>query len=147
MLGRSRLIAIIVFGLLVLSILPAPIAERYTSPTQDGQYLFSPARSYGFVLALARTGDSAVLGSSGKALAKAKSVFTDDRTYPSKVELLYLPDRRTYTYASLSGQILTILDPPDFVWEIWGPAPQPDVVGFLDYVSAERLGLLGTPSP
>ena len=40
--------------LLVLLLLPMPLAERYTSPTQDGQYLLSPLRAYGFLMAVER---------------------------------------------------------------------------------------------
>jgi hypothetical protein len=101
-LRKRRLVWIILLMIVVLLLLPAPIAERYTSPTQDGQYLLSLVRSYGFILTLARIGDSAALGNSGKALVKAKSVFTDTQAYPARVELLYLPDLKPYRRAAWS---------------------------------------------
>lgn len=140
MLTRRRLIWIILLVLVMLLALPAPIAERYTSPTQDGQFLVSPIRSYGFIVTLARVGGSAALGNSGKALIKAKSVFTGDKVRPTKVELLYLPDSKPYSYISQSGETLSIATPPKLVWEVWGAGSQPDVIGFLDYVSGEPLG-------
>jgi hypothetical protein len=142
MLGKRRLkwILLLVFVLLVaLIVAPAGIAERYTSPTQDGQYLFSPVRSYSFIATIARVGGSAALGNSGKALLKAKTLFAAEEVRPTRVELLYLPDSRPYTYISLSGETLTIEAPPKLVWEVWGAGSQPDVIGFLDFVSGERL--------
>lgn len=138
--ARRRLIWIILLVLVALLALPAPIAERYTSPTQDGQYLVSPIRSYGFIMTLARVGGSAALGNSGKALIKAKGVFTDDQAPPFKVELLYLPDSKPYLYTSRSGETFSIATPPKLVWEVWGAGSQRDVIGFLDYMSGERLG-------
>jgi hypothetical protein len=146
MLTRRRLIWIVLLVLVVLLALPAPIAERYTSPTQDGQYLVSPLRSYGFIMILARVGGTATLGSSGKALIKAKSLFTSDRVRPTKVELLYLPDSKPHSYISRSGEMLSIVAPPRLVWEVWGAGAQPDVIGFLDYVSGEQIGTSGSGS-
>lgn len=133
--------------LVVVLTLPASIAERYTSPTQDGQYLVGPIRSYGFILTLARVGGSAALGNSGKALIKAKSVFEGDQVRPALVELLYLPDLKPYVYISRSGETLSIAAPPKLVWEVWGTGSQPDVIGFLDYVSGERLGTSASGQP
>jgi hypothetical protein len=146
MLTRRRLIWIVLAVLVVLLALPAPIAERYTSPTQDGQYLVSPLRSYGFIMILARVGGSAALGSSGKALIRAKDLFTSDNVRPTKVELLYLHDSKPYSYISRSGEMLSIAAPPKLVWEVWGGGSQPDVIGFLDYASGERIGTSGSGS-
>lgn len=142
-LRKRRFVWLVLSMLIVLLLLPAPIAERYTSPTQDGQYLLSLIRSYGFILTLARIGDSAALSSSGKALVKAKGVFTNGRAYPARVELLYLPDLEPYAYVNTSGETLIIASPPKLVWEIWGPGSRPDVIGFLDYVTGEPLGARG----
>lgn len=91
-------------------------------------------------MTLARVGGSAALGNSGKALIKAKGVFTDDQAPPFKVELLYLPDSKPYLYTSRSGETFSIATPPKLVWEVWGAGSQRDVIGFLDYMSGERLG-------
>lgn len=144
MLTRRRLIWIVLLVLVVLLVLPASVAERYTSPTQDGQYLVSPIRSYGFIVTLARVGGSAALGNSGKALVKAKDLFAGDKVRPARVELLYLPISNPYSYISRSGETLSIYAPPKLIWEVWGIGSQPDVIGFLDYVSGERIGTGGS---
>ena len=136
--------------LIMLALLPTPIAERYTSPTQDGQYVLNPLRSYGFLLALMRAGDSAVLSSSGKALETAKTSFMEMDLRASRVELLYLADRPAYVYLRKAGGSLVISDPPPLAWEVWGrardrtAADEPlDVIGYLDYASGALLGNSG----
>ena len=133
--------------LIALLLLPAPIAERYTSPTQDGQYLLDPLRAYGFIFTLLRVGDDAVLGSSGKALQSAKTVFVDSYWRPVKVELLYLDDERPYEYLKRTGERLLITNPPRLAWEVWGRSRDRtaseealDVIGFLDYTSGYPVG-------
>ena len=145
-LDRRRLWIVVLFiiGLLVL---PMPIAERYTSPTQDGRYLTHPIRSFAFVLAAARVSTSARLNTSGEALAEAKKVFADSAFRPTKVELLFFPagDRGTYSFTTLSGNILTVRETPTFVWEVWGvprdggAGTTADVIGLLDYQTGEVL--------
>jgi hypothetical protein len=134
--------------LIVLLVAPTPVAERYTSPTQDGQFLTHPIRSYGFIITLARESGSAKLGNPGEALAEAKRVFADSGTRPVKVALLYLSARDSYSYVTRAGETLSIAAPPRLVWEIWGRDLDPssakanttDVIGFLDYESGERIG-------
>jgi hypothetical protein len=129
---------------------PGPIAERYTSPTLDGQFLAHPVRSYGFLVALAGESGSAALGSPGEALAEAKSVFADSGSRPVRVALLYLGGRSKYQYVTRSGNTLTLATPPRLVWEVWGRDVVPlsdqshvtDVIGFLDYHSGERIATL-----
>lgn len=141
---RRRLIWIGLMLVVLFLAVPTSIAERYTSPTQDGQYLVSPVRSYGFIVTVARAGGSASVASSGKALTKAKSLFTDDRRRPAMVELLYLPDSKPYSYISRSGETFAIASPPRLVWEVWGAGSEPEVIGFLDYTSGEQLGTSGS---
>lgn len=149
--------------LIVLLLAPAPIAERYTSPTLDGQFLFHPIRSYGFLAALAGEGRTAALASPGEALAQAKVVFADSGSRPVRVALLYLGGRSQYLYVTRSGRTLTLQAPPRLVWEVWGrdvallsdQAHVTDVIGFLDYLSGERIateegkrdGQEATPAP
>lgn len=132
--------------LIVLLLLPVPIAERYTSPTQDGRYVLDPLRAYGFIITLVEAAGGAALTSSGKALAEAKSVFVDGAQRPLKVELLYLSDTEPYVYVTRGGYPLRIASPPRLVWEVWGrdvrgdPRGPVEVIGFLDYVSGRPLG-------
>ncbi len=145
---KRSLIWIIPLVLIVLLVAPTPIAERYTSSTQDGQFLTHPIRSYGFIITLAKESGSATLSNPGQALAEAKRVFADSGSRPVKVALLYLTARDDYTYVTRAGGTLSIAAPPRLVWEIWGRDLDPsstqvnttDVIGFLDYESGERIG-------
>lgn len=141
---------IVALLVVVLLLLPMPIAERYTSPTQDGQYLLHPLRAYQFVLTAARVSRSAQLNTSGEALTAAKSAFKDTTTRPTKVELLFLPERGTYTYRTHGGNVLTVNDPGQFVWEVWGvdtatgdAGGTPDVIALIDYVTGKVLASVG----
>jgi len=131
--------------------LPMPIAERYTSPTQDGQFLLHPLKSYRFVLAAARVSTSSKLSTSGKALEHAQTLFAGSDVRPTKVELLFFPEPQPYSYRTRAdgpgrGQELRVDEPSRFVWEVWGTSPtdtgdgtEADVVALVDYVSGEVL--------
>ncbi len=163
--------------ILLLLALPLPIAERFTSPNQDGEYATHPIRAYGFIVALLRASGSAQLSNSGKALSQAKAVFSASSLRPTKVKLLYFPDRKPYVYYTRAGVALTIMDPPRLVWEVWGilgpsqplapgsdrgtattteatfpasssvTAGSVEVIGFLDYVTGKQIGTHLQPNP
>jgi hypothetical protein len=131
---------------IILVLLPMPIAERYTSPTQDGQYLRHPLRSYQFVIAAARGSTSSQLNTSGEALALAKQVFAGTDLRPTSVELLFVPNEDPYTYLTREGSILTASEHGTFVWEVWGTTAggtsSPDVIALIDYASGEVVASL-----
>lgn len=140
---------VITVGVVVLLLLPMPLAERFTSPTQDGQYLTNPVRSYQFVLAAARVSTKAMLGRSGQALEEAERAMEPLSFAVTKVELLFFPKAQAYEFVSRSGERLRAARVDRFVWEIWGlPATgaesgeQPDVIGLLDYQTGELLASL-----
>lgn len=139
--NRRRWIWVITLLVIVLALLPMAIAERYTSPTQDGQYLSHPLRSYEFVVAAARGTTSSELNTSGEALTLAKEVFSDSDLQPTRVELLFLPDGDPYTYRTREGSVLSIAVPGTFVWEIWGHRAgdegNTDVIALIDYATGE----------
>ncbi len=129
-----HLLWIVPVVILLLLALPLPVAERFTSPNQDGQYAIHPIRAYGLIVALLRASDSAQLSNSGKALSQAKALFSASSLKPTKVKLLYFPDGKQYVYYTRAGIALTILQPPRLVWEVWGvldpsqpltPGPEP----------------------
>jgi hypothetical protein len=143
----SRAIWVIVALVVLVLLLPMPVAERYTSPTQDGQYITNPLRAYRFVVAAIRVSPNSELNTSGKALNRAKELFTGQVT-PSMVELLFLPGGDTYSYTTASGETLSFEEPETLVWEVWGTSEggagkdsssTPDVIGFLSYESGELL--------
>jgi hypothetical protein len=139
----SRTIWIIVVVVVLLLLLPLPIAERYTSPTQDGQYMLNPLRAYRFVLAAIRVSPDSELNTSGKALNQAKDEFPAGQR-PTKVELLFFPESESYSYSTPGGKTLTLPNPPQFVWEVWGvssdePSQASEVIGFMSYETGEML--------
>ena len=142
--NRRWAIVVIVVVLLIL-VLPMPVAERYTSPTQDGQYLGDPIRSYRFVYAAATVSPSSTLNTSGEALAKAKGIFSGSEFRPNKVELLFLGGAGPYEYLTDAGAILSVPSPGTFIWEVWGLVPgeqdnaPTDVIALLDYETGEVL--------
>lgn len=115
-----RWIWALVVAAIILLILPIPIAERYSSPTQDGQYATNPIRAYRFVFAAARVSPSSELNTSGEALDRAKAVFRDSAYRPTKVELLFLPGDEEYQYTTRDGRTMRFREEGSFVWEVWG---------------------------
>lgn len=115
-----RWIWALVVAALILLVLPIPIAERYSSPTQDGQYATNPIRAYRFVFAAARVSPSSELNTSGEALDRAKAVFRDSAYRPTKVELLFLPGDEEYQYTTRDGRTMRFREEGSFVWEVWG---------------------------
>lgn len=142
---RRLWVWVIALGVGILLLLPMPIAERFTSPTQDGQYLTDPVRSYRFVFAAARVPADAKLGRSGEALDEAKAVFNPAAVTVRKVELLFFPDPQAYSFTTRQGEVLDVANTGQFVWEVWGTAASApsgtelDVVGLLDYQTGEVL--------
>jgi len=140
---RWAVVVIVVVALLLL--LPMPVAERYTSPTQDGQYLMDPIHAYRFAFAAATVSPSSVLNTSGEALAKAKSLFSGSEYGPNKVELLFLGGEGSYEYVAKDGTNLFVPSPGQFIWEVWGQTPgespgaRADVIALLDYKTGELL--------
>jgi hypothetical protein len=133
-------------------LLPLPLAERYTSPTQDGQYLLNPVNSYRFLTAVATVSPASQLGTSGMALTRAKKVFTDSAFRATEVRLLFFSQPRTYQYITLVGGTLTLAAAPQFVWEVWGTlasgssaAQVVDVIALLDYSTGDVLSRLPEP--
>ena len=152
---RSRLsrrwIWIVLVVVVAALVLPMVIAERYTSTTQDGQYMGHPLHSIRFLLAAILVSPSSDLSTSGKALARAKDAFKGTDVTPTRVELLFFPSPDRYAYSTKSGQQLTVDRPPKFVWEVWGtvanaPAEhRTDVVALLDYGTGQVLDSVVPP--
>ena len=184
---RSHLFWIIPLVVLLLLALPTMVAERFTSPNQDGQYATHPIKAYGLIATLLRVSSSAQLGNSGNALLRAKDVFAAGSLRPTRVKLLYFPRKSRYIYYTRDGIALTVPETPRLVWEVWGmpgtgqsltsaddssiavsagttsaAAPRgtsvgppasgatdvaAEVIGFLDYVTGEKIGTQAEPLP
>lgn len=138
-----RWLWVIGIGVILLLLLPMPIAERYTSSTQDGQYLLNPVRSYRFLVSAALVSTSSELKTSGRALERAKQDL-EPELRPTKVELLFLTGDEPYEYTTRDGETLRVEQPERFVWEVWGIVrgsgdTQPDVIALMDYDSGQVL--------
>lgn len=142
--NRRWTVILIVVVVLILA-LPLPVAERYTSPTQDGQYLADPIRAYRFAIAAATVSPSSALNTSGEALTRAKDLFAESDLKPNRVELLFLDNSDPYEYVTEGGQTLYVASPGAFIWEVWGAGSSDpadgasDVLALLDYKTGELL--------
>jgi hypothetical protein len=146
-----RWIWIVLVVVIAALVLPMVVAERYTSTTQDGQYMGHPWRSIRFLVAAILVSPSSDLSTSGKALVRAKNLFAGTAVEPVRVELLFFPSPDPYTYRTKSGRELKIAHPGKFVWEVWGTAADTpanegtDVIALLDYSTGEVLDSVVPP--
>jgi hypothetical protein len=136
---------------LVVALLPALVAYRYTSPEQRDEFVSHPWRGWSFVLAaLAVPGDSA-LKTSGDALRKADWIFSDTGIDPTEVQLLFVTAGRPYDFSQqVAGQNAEAKVTPTyrFIWEVRGTVPSgPEqgadraaaVVALFDYETGRVL--------
>ena len=95
----KRFLAVaIVVAALVIFVLPAFVAFRYTAPDQRGEFLRHPWRGWSFAYAaLAVPGDSE-LKTSGMALRKADWVFKGTAIDPREVQLLFVKRKQPYVF-------------------------------------------------
>ncbi|MBU2603278.1 MAG: hypothetical protein KKA32_14120 [Actinobacteria bacterium] len=140
---NRRIVVILLGTVAILLFLPLVVAERYTSPTQDGQYVGNPFRAYRFVFAAATVSPSSELNTSGEALDRAKTLFADTDLRPNRVELLFLGGVEDYRYTTIDGNDLYVGEPETFIWEVWGVAAdddsKSDVIALLDYRTGQLL--------
>ena len=87
----KRFLAVaIVVAALVVFVLPAFVAFRYTAPEQRGQFLSRPWRGWSFAYAALAVPGDAELKTSGMALRKADWVFKGTAVDPREVQLLFV---------------------------------------------------------
>jgi hypothetical protein len=144
----KRFLAVaIVLAALVVFVLPAFIAFRYTAPEQRGQFLSRPWRGWSFAYAaLAVPGDSE-LKTAGMALRKADWLYRGTAVDPREVQLLFVRRKQPYTFAhAIDGRSVTSTVVPTyrFIWQVQGAidtvSDETDtVVALLDYSSGRVL--------
>lgn len=136
---------------LVVALLPALIAYRYTAPDQRGDFVSHPWRGWSFAAAaLAVPGDSE-LKTAGEALRKADWVFRDSAVDPSEVQLLFVTADEPYHFSQDVGGIhagVEVTPSYRFIWEVRGTVPtavgpsavhETAVVALLDYETGRLL--------
>jgi hypothetical protein len=144
---KRFLVVAIVVAALVIFVLPAFVAFRYTAPAQRGQFLTRPWRGWGFAWAALSVPGGAELKTSGMALRKADWLYKGTVVDPREVQLLFVKRKRPYTFEhSIDGRTLTTTVVPSyrFIWEVRGPVDTVSdktdtVVALLDYNTGRVL--------
>jgi hypothetical protein len=144
----KRFLAVaIVVAALVIFVLPAFVAFRYTAPEQRGQFLTKPWRGWGFAWAALAVPGNAELKTSGMALRKADWLYKGTAVDPREVQLLFVKTKKPYTFAhSIDGRKLTstVLPAYRFIWQVQGVVDTVSdsssiVVALLDYKTGRVL--------
>jgi hypothetical protein len=144
----KRFLAVaIVVAALVIFVLPAFVAFRYTAPEQRGQFLTRPWRGWSFAYAALAVPGNAELKTSGMALRKADWLFKGTAVDPREVQLLFVKRKQPYRFThSIDGRTLTSTVVPSyrFIWQVEGVVDtisdsSTTVVALLDYRSGRVL--------
>ena len=144
----KRFLAVaIVVAALVVFVLPAFVAFRYTAPEQRGQFLTKPWRGWSFAYAALAVPGNAELKTSGMALRKADWLFKGTAVDAREVQLLFVKRKQPYTFTHhIDGRTLTSTAVPNyrFIWQVEGTVDTvPDngdtIVALLDYKSGRVL--------
>jgi hypothetical protein len=144
---KRFLVVAIVVAALVVFVLPAFAAFRYTAPEQRGQFLTSPWRGWSFAWsALSVPGDSE-LKTSGMALRKADWIFKGTVVDPREVQLLFVRTKEPYAFThTIDGRTLTSSVTPSyrFIWQVQGAVDtvsdkSDTIVALLDYNTGRVL--------
>ncbi len=145
--SKWSLMAAVVCAALVVFVLPAFVAYRYTAPQQRDEFITHPWRGWGFAYAaLAVPGDSQ-LKTSGMALRKADWLFKGTVVDPREVQLLFVPSHQRYVFThSIGSRMVTSTVVPSyrFIWQAQGvidtaSARTSTIVALLDYHTGNVL--------
>jgi hypothetical protein len=161
--SKRFLVVALVLAALVVFLLPAFVAFRYTAPSQRGDFVRRPWRGWGFAYAALAVPGDAELKTSGMALRKADWVFKGTSIDPREVQLLFVPAGKPYRFAhSIDGRVVTSSVTPSyrFIWQVQGVIDTisdrgDTIVALLDYdtgrvlydVSDDLLPAELTPEP
>ena len=121
--SKKSVVVAVALAALVVFLLPAFVAFRYTAPSQRGDFIRHPWGGWSFAYAaLAVPGDSE-LKTSGMALRKADWVFKGTAIDPREVQLLFVPEGKPYRFThSIDGRVVTSSAVPNyrFIWQVQG---------------------------
>ena len=144
----KRFLAVaIVIAALVVFVLPAFVAFRYTAPEQRAQFLTRPWRGWSFAWAALAVPGGSQLKTSGMALRKADWVYKGTAVDPREVQLLFVQPKQKYTFThTIDGRTLTSEAVPSyrFIWQVQGvvdtiPDERDTIVALLDYSTGRML--------
>ena len=143
---RFLAVAIVVAALIVF-VLPAFVAFRYTAPQQRGQFLTRPWRGWSFAYAALAVPGGSELKTAGMALRKADWLYRGTAVDPREVQLLFVKRKQPYTFShAIDGRTVTSTVVPSyrFIWQVQGAidtvSDETDtIVALLDYSSGRVL--------
>jgi hypothetical protein len=143
---RFLAVAIVVAALIVF-VLPAFVAFRYTAPEQRGQFLARPWRGWSFAYAALTVPGGSELKTSGMALRKADWLYKGTAVDPREVQLLFVRRKQPYAFQhAIDGRTLTSTVVPSyrFIWQVQGAVDTVSdktdtIVALLDYTSGRVL--------
>ena len=144
---KRFLVVAIVVAALVVFVLPAFVAFRYTAPEQRGRFLTGPWRGWSFAWAALSVPSASELKTSGMALRKADWVYKGTVVDPREVQLLFVRAKEPYTFThGIDGRTLTSTVTPSyrFIWQVQGVVEtvsddDDTVVSLLDYNTGRVL--------
>ncbi len=146
---NTRLMVVgLVAVVVVVALLPALVAYRYTSPVQRGDFVSHPWRGWSFAAAALRVPGDSELKTSGDALRKADWIFKRTAVDPLEVQLLFVTADKPYDFSQeVGGATVAAEVTPSyrFIWEVRGTVPgvgsepQSVVVALLDYETGRLL--------
>jgi hypothetical protein len=148
LLSPKRLFVVVaVAAALLVLLLPALVAYRYTAPAQRGDFVTRPWRGWSFVSAALRVPGGSELKTSGAALRKANWVYRDGPVDPREVQLLFVPENEPYVLVhALDGRTLTTVVEPSyrFIWQVQGVVATVServdtIVALFDYETGRLL--------
>jgi len=136
---------------LVVALLPALVAYRYTSPDQRGDFVSHPWRGWSFIAAALRVPGDSELKTSGDALRKSERLFGRTAIDPQEVQLLFVVAGEPYAFTQEVAGIRAgaeVTPKYRFIWEVRGTVPtglgagaarEDAVVALLDYETGRLL--------
>ena len=145
--SRRFIVMVAVVIALVVFLLPAFVAFRYTAPEQRGQFVTHPWRGWSFALAALAVPTHSQLKTSGMALRKADWLFKGTVVDPREVQLLFVRQDNPYTFThAVDGRrlVTTITPRYRFIWQVRGvvdtvPDSSLAVVALMDYETGRML--------
>jgi len=145
--SRRFLVVAIIVAALVVFVMPAFVAFRYTAPAERGQFIRQPWRGWAFAWAAVGVPGNARLKTSGMALRKADWIFKGTAVDPREVQLLFVPKRKPYTFThTIDGRTVTSSVTPNyrFIWQVQGVVDTisdrtSTIVAMLDYRTGRVL--------
>ncbi len=145
--SKKTLVGVIVVAALVVFLVPAFVAYRYTAPLERGQFVTHPWRGWAFAWAALAVPGNAELKTSGMALRKADWLFKGTAVDPREVQLLFVPKGKPYTFTNaIDGRTVTNTVVPRyrFIWQVQGVVDTVSrradtVVALFDYATGAVL--------